>query len=200
MSWLRGKQTLRGPPPLRSCLLPLWCSSCFQTSRSSVSPAGTYRNTHIYVSAPLLTVVCVCVFVSVGVCACVFDSTCCGMLLCLMSSRFSRWEWNKGQWTIEIPSFFSTMNPTVQSSGRRIFADVRSNWEPLNADPHAKHIKKISSDLNTSQYCTDVFKEFSTASLKCVCGNRSLSRNHHYRSPVTPSSSTRGKMRCSQVR
>lgn len=33
------------------------------------------------------------------------------------------------------PTRSSTMKPTVQSSGRRIFADVCSNWEPLKWKP-----------------------------------------------------------------
>lgn len=32
---------------------------------------------------------------------------------------------------MEIPSRFSTIKPTVQSSGRRILAEVLMNWEPL---------------------------------------------------------------------
>lgn len=72
-----------------------------------------------------------CIFMHFCVCVYVWVTTWFGMLLWLMSSRFSRWEWNKGQWTMEMPSLFSTMKPTVQSSGRRIVADVCSNWEPL---------------------------------------------------------------------
>lgn len=37
------------------------------------------------------------------------------------------------------PRHSSTMKPTVQSSGRRIFADVCSNWEPLKWKPAAFH-------------------------------------------------------------
>lgn len=40
---------------------------------------------------------------------------------------------------METPRRSSTMKPTVQSSGRRIFADVRSNWEPLKWKPALFH-------------------------------------------------------------
>lgn len=73
-----------------------------------------------------------------SVCMCV--TTWCGMLLWLTSSRFSRWEWNKGQWTIEMPNLFSTMKPTVQSSGRRMVAEVCSNREPLKYTKTHRHI------------------------------------------------------------
>lgn len=65
--------------------------------------------------------------------------TCCGTLLWLMSSRFSRWEWKSEEWTMDTPRRSSTMKPTVQSSGRRIFADVCSNWEPLKWKPSDFH-------------------------------------------------------------
>lgn len=87
----------------------------------------------------------ICVDVSVCVCVlCV--TTWLGMLLWLTSSRFSKCEWNSRQWTMETPSRFSTMKPTVQSSGRRILADVCSNREPLEK-PNA-HTENTQQNTN----------------------------------------------------
>lgn len=82
-----------------------------------------------------------------SVCVCVLCvTTWLGMLLWLTSSRFSKCEWNSGQWTMETPSRFSTMKPTVQSSGRRILADVCSNREPLEK-PNA-HTENTQQNTN----------------------------------------------------